>query len=92
MVLLIVDTQKLITNERLYKFDELVTNIRILIHTARRNGIEVIYIRHDDGEGEPLTKGTDGFEIYEAFAPTAKKRSSIKPSTARSVIQDFWNT
>ena len=69
MVILIVDTQKLITNERLYKFDELVTNIRILIHTARQNDIEVIYIRHDDGEGEPLTKGTDGFEIYEAFAP-----------------------
>ena len=69
MVLLIVDTQKLITNERLYKFDELVTNIRILIHTARQNSIEVIYIRHDDGESELLTKGTDGFEIYAAFAP-----------------------
>jgi len=69
MVLLIVDTQKLITNERLYKFDKLVTNIRTLIRTARQNNIEVIYIRHDDGEGEPLTKGTDGFEIHEAFAP-----------------------
>lgn len=69
MVLLIVDTQKLITNERLYKFDKLVTNIRTLIRTARQNNIEVIYIRHDDGEGEPLTKGTDDFEIYEAFAP-----------------------
>ncbi len=69
MVLLIVDTQKLIMNERLYRFEELAANIRTLIHTARQNGIEVIYIRHDDGEGEPLTKGTDGFEIYEAFAP-----------------------
>ncbi len=69
MVLLIVDTQKLITNEKLYRFEEFVANIRTLIHTARQNGIEVIYIRHDDGEGEPLTKGTDGFEIYEAFAP-----------------------
>ena len=69
MVLLIVDTQKLITNERLYKFEELITNIRTLLHTARQNNIEVIYIRHDDGEGEPLTKGTDGFEIYEVFTP-----------------------
>lgn len=69
MVLLIVDTQKLITNEKLYRFEALVANIRTLIHTARQNGIEVIYIRHDDGEDKPLTKGVDGFEIYEAFAP-----------------------
>ncbi|WP_298770094.1 cysteine hydrolase family protein [uncultured Fibrobacter sp.] len=69
MVLLIVDTQKLIMNERLYRFEELAANIRTLIHTARQNGIEVIYIRHDDGEDKPLTKGKDGFEICEAFAP-----------------------
>ena len=74
MVLLIVDTQKLIMNEKLYRFEELVANIRTLIHTARQNNIEVIYIRHDDGEGKPLTKGTDGFEIYEAFAPAEKEK------------------
>ena len=69
MILLIVDTQKLITNEKLYRIEDLVANIKTLIHTARQNGIEVIYIRHDDGEDKPLTKGTDGFEIYKAFAP-----------------------
>lgn len=86
MVLLIVDTQKLITNEKLYGFEALVANIRTLIHTARQNGIEVIYIRHDDGEGKPLTKGTDGFEIYEAFAPNESEM--IFDKTINSPFRD----
>ena len=49
MVLLIVDAQKLITNERLYKFNEFVVNVENLIDTARKNNIEVIYVHHDDG-------------------------------------------
>ncbi|RDY25642.1 cysteine hydrolase [Romboutsia weinsteinii] len=69
MVLLVVDTQKLITNEKLYNFHEFVSNVEELIDTARENNIEVIYVRHDDGEGSELTKGSDGFEIYEKFKP-----------------------
>lgn len=69
MVLLVVDTQKLITNEKLYNFDKFVFNVKKLIKEARENNIEVIYIRHDDGEGCELTKGTEGYEIYEEFKP-----------------------
>lgn len=69
MVLLIVDTQKLITNEKLYEFDTFVSNVRTLIHNARKNSIEVIYVRHDDGKDCELTKGTEGYEIYEEFQP-----------------------
>jgi nicotinamidase-related amidase len=69
MVLLVVDTQKLITNENLYEFDMFVSNVKEIIHEARTNNIEVIYVRHDDGAGNELTKGTDGFEIYEKFQP-----------------------
>ena len=61
MVLLVVDTQKLITNENLYKFKEFKSNVIKLIDTARENGIEVIFLRHDDGPGNELTKGTAGF-------------------------------
>lgn len=74
MVLLIVDTQKLITNDRLYRFDSFVGNVRRLIACARENEIEVIYIRHDDGEGQALTKGTAGYEIYEEFAPASTEK------------------
>ena len=69
MVLLVVDTQKSITNENLYNFELFVSRVSDLIAHARNNGIEVIYIRHDDGEGNPLTKGADGFEIYDGFKP-----------------------
>lgn len=69
MVLLVVDAQKLITRPELYNFGAFVSSIKRLIRTARENAIEVIYVRHDDGEGEELTKGTDGFEIFGEFEP-----------------------
>ena len=69
MVLLVVDTQKLIMTERLYKFDIFVSNVKEIIDNARKNRIEIIYIRHDDGPGYELTRGTDGYEIYEEFKP-----------------------
>lgn len=69
MVLLVVDTQKLITNDRLYMFDRFAENVSELIKAARENSVEVIFVRHDDGEGSALSKGTDGFEIYDGFKP-----------------------
>jgi nicotinamidase-related amidase len=69
MVLLVVDTQKLITNPGLYNYYAFENTVKTLIATARENGVEVIYVRHDDGEGEELTKGIPGFEIYEGFKP-----------------------
>lgn len=74
MVLLVVDTQKLITNKKLYKFDTFVSNVKELINKARENRIEVIYVRHDDGDGGELVKGTEGFEIYEEFKPLKGER------------------
>ncbi|MGN0664931.1 MAG: cysteine hydrolase family protein [Huintestinicola sp.] len=69
MVLLVVDTQKAITNSELYQFDLLKSHISELITIARSNGIEVIFVRHDDGAGCELTKGNEGFEIFERFTP-----------------------
>lgn len=74
MVLLVVDTQKLITNDKVYRFDLLISGIQALISAARENGVEVIYVRHDDGADEALTKGTEGYEIYEGFAPLPDER------------------
>ena len=69
MVLLVIDTQKGITDERLFAFRELEENIRFLIRTARECGTEVVYVRHDDGPGSGFSKGDTAFEIYEGFAP-----------------------
>lgn len=74
MVLLIVDTQKMLVNEKLYNFIQFVKNVKALIQAARENNIEVIYIRHDDGKDSELTKGRDGYEIYEEFKPLDTER------------------
>jgi len=69
MVLLIVDTQKLITLPTLYQFELFVENVTKLIKASRDNGIEVIYVRHDDGSESELTIGKAGFEIFDKFMP-----------------------
>lgn len=74
MVLLVVDTQKLITNERLYNFNNFVKNIKELINASRKNNVEVIYIRHDDGVNTELTKGKEGYEVYEEFKPMENEK------------------
>ena len=56
-VLLVVDIQKGITDERLYEFDKFVSNVTALIEAARNNNTEVIYVRHDDGEGSGFSAG-----------------------------------
>ena len=78
MVLLVVDTQKALVNHELFGFEEFVQNIQGLITTARDHNIEVIYVVHDDGIGSDLTKGTEGFEIYEKFCPMADEKIFIK--------------
>ena len=74
MVLLVVDTQKGCFDERLYAFETVRENIRQLIAAARENGVEVVYVQHDDGPGTDLDKATENYEIYEEFAPRADER------------------
>lgn len=72
--LLVIDAQELITTEKLYAFDSFIPNVRTLIAEARKKGVEVIYVRHDDGKGQSLSKGNTGFDIYSGFAPEAGER------------------
>ena len=88
MILLVVDTQKGCFDERLYAFEKVRDNIKLLISEARENNVEVVYVQHDDGPGEDLDKSTDRYEIYEEFAPRGGERrfeknvnSSFHPMT-----------
>lgn len=75
MVLLIVDTQKLIMDKHLYNFEALESNIKLMISTARENGMEVVYVRHYDHPGcGGLSKDKEGFQIYDEFKPQADER------------------
>lgn len=78
MILLVVDTQKLLVNKSLYNFENFIKNIKILIEIARKNKKEVIYVIHDDGVESELTRGKIGFEIYEEFKPNKEEKIFIK--------------
>ena len=86
MVLVVVDTQKLITNEKLFQFDLFVHHVRELIRMARKHKVEVIYVRHDDGVGSELTPGTSGYEIYDQFQPKIDEK--IFDKTVNSIFKD----
>jgi len=86
MVLLVIDAQEQITNESLYNFHGFVETVKKLIAAARKNGVEVIYVRHDDGAAPGLVKGTAGFEIYSGFAPEAGER--IYDKTVNSAFRN----
>lgn len=84
MVLLVVDTQKAIMTSELYEFELFKSNVNRLINASRENNIEVIFIRHDDGD--ELTKGKDGFEIYEEFQPLGNEL--VLDKTVNSAFRD----
>ncbi|MBR2893054.1 MAG: cysteine hydrolase [Clostridia bacterium] len=83
MVLLVVDTQRLITNKGLHEFELFKENVKRLIYAAREGGREVIYVRHED---EEMARGTEGFEIYDEFAPVKDER--IFDKRANSAFKD----
>jgi nicotinamidase-related amidase len=87
MVLLVIDAQKGITDERLYRFELFVSNVKNLIGSARKNGIEVIFVQHDDGPGSGFSKGDADYEIYEEFAPREDEKIFCK-----TVNSAFCNT
>jgi len=67
--LLVVDVQTALISFHPYKEAEVLANICTLIKTARQNGMEVIYVRHDGGAGTPLAYGSEGWQIFPAVSP-----------------------
>ena len=84
MVLLVVDTQKGIVDERLYAFETFVSNIRKLIRTAREQGIEVVYVQHDDGPALAFPSGTMNLRSIPNLHRCRLKDGSSKPYAVRS--------
>lgn len=72
-VLLVVDVQTFLINKQPYNCEKVIDNIKSLINYCRENDTEVVYIRHDDGEGE-LEKGKDSWQIYSDIAPQSNEK------------------
>jgi nicotinamidase-related amidase len=73
-VLLVVDVQTALIQEHPYNEKKVIGNIKKLISIARDSNKEVLYIRHDDGIGEELEYGTDGWQIYDEIVPKKDER------------------
>lgn len=78
MILLVVDVQKGITDERLYGFDTFIDRITRLIDAARKNGTEVVYFQHDDGPGTGFSIGDEAFEIARQVTPEKEEKVYLK--------------
>lgn len=72
--LLVVDVQTALIKEHPFNEEKVIENIKRLISIARDSNIEVLYVRHDDGIGEELEYGTDGWQIYHEIAPNKNEK------------------
>lgn len=96
-VLLVVDVQTTMVENHPFNVRKVIDNIKKLIVSARKNNIEVIYIRHDDGKGTPFEKNTPSWEIYDEINPTEdetifdKKFNSAFHKTGLEIYLDNRN-
>lgn len=79
--LIIIDVQNAIINEGPFKQDLMISGIQTLTAAAKQKGIEVIYVRHTESEGE-FVAGTETWEIFDA----------IKPSADEKIINKYYNS
>jgi nicotinamidase-related amidase len=72
--LLVIDVQQAMIDERPARMDEFMLNLKLLIDAAHANGTEVVYVRHDGGEGDVLAYGTPGWQLERSLSPRADER------------------
>ncbi|MCR5053879.1 MAG: cysteine hydrolase [Lachnospiraceae bacterium] len=78
MILLVIDIQKGITDERLYDYEGFINRTSRIISASRDKGVEVIYVQHDDGPGTGFSIGDEEFEIADAVAPKSDEKIFVK--------------
>lgn len=72
--LLVIDFQNGLVADKPYSLEETVANIKELIKSSRKNGVEVIYIQHDGGKNDILEPNSEGWEIYREIAPNSDEK------------------
>lgn len=89
MILLVIDIQKGITDERLYDFEGFIKNTNTVIEAARENNVEIIYVQHDDGPGTGFSIGDEEFEISELVKPVGNEKIFVKDKNSCFGNKDF---
>ena len=93
--LLVIDVQQAMIDEHPANMDAFMLNLKILIDTAHKNETEVIYVRHDGGEGDVLAFGTPGWQLEKSLVPRADERVFDKrfgSAFRQTGLQDYLNS
>ena len=72
--LLVVDVQTALVRSHPYKETEFIASIQELTDTARQHGMEVIFVRHDDGKDSELEYGTADWQIVPHVVPAPEEK------------------
>lgn len=89
MILLVIDMQKGIVDEELYAYDTFIERTVKLIEAARKNDVEVVYVRHDAGPGSGMSVGDDDFEIADQVRPEQGEKVFVKTINSCFGNKDF---
>ncbi|MDQ0351702.1 nicotinamidase-related amidase [Alkalibacillus filiformis] len=69
--LLIIDVQNGMFQEEniVYRGNELLDNLRVLINQARSSNVPVFYVQHNTPAGKPLEYGSHGWKVHRDITP-----------------------
>lgn len=82
IALMVIDMQEGLVKDHPYNERKVIENIQKLLKTARENNLEIVYVRHDDGQGTDLAYGTDAWQVY----------SEIKPEKGEYIVEKTYNS
>ena len=89
MKLIVIDMQKALLVDDLYDLKGLSNKVAKLIKTARDSGVEVIFVKHDAGQGSGFSNGDEGFEIPRRFKPLDNEKVFVKTINSSFGNKDF---
>jgi nicotinamidase-related amidase len=72
--LLVIDVQQALIDDQPARKDEFLLNLSLLIDAAHKNQTEVIYVRHDGGQGDPLAAGEPAWQLERSLKPREHER------------------
>ena len=72
--LLVIDVQQALIDDQPANKDTFLVNLKLLIDAAHEGGTEVIYVRHDGGEGDVLAYGEPGWQLDQSLTPRPEER------------------
>ena len=75
--LIVIDVQNALLNDHPYQEEALLNNINRLLDACRTHGVPVIYVQHEEDEGD-LAHGTQGWEIGLKIAPKQDEKRVYK--------------